>query len=163
MVFKKAMWAIMSAKASCLFSTESADTCYGTRIDSNKDWRMSRKTSWFSISVQMTNATGTKNLSCLDISTDLLFSSSEDPSPDFAPLSLNCSPDWSPPTAYWISLDLTPSSESVPKAGNPKFEGHMLSTLDGDRNEALPFFLTGGRKVSRSSFYSSGSSITMPN
>jgi hypothetical protein len=92
-VFKKAMCAIKSANASCLFSTTSEDTYYGTRIDSNKDCKIPLKMSWFSISVQMTKATGTKNLSCDFMSMDLLFSSSEDPSLDFAPLSLNYSPD----------------------------------------------------------------------
>jgi hypothetical protein len=54
------------------------------------------------------------------------------------------------------------SFESVPKAGTPKFGGFKISTLEGDKNEALAFLLGGGN-VSRSSFYSSGSSKTTPN
>jgi hypothetical protein len=122
--------------------------------------------SWFSISVQITNATGTKNLSFNFMSIDLLFSSSEDPSLDFAPLSLNYSPDWSTPTACWISLVCVLSSVSVPtagppKAGNPRFERFNLSALDDERNELFPLRL--GTNDSRSSASSSGCSWTAPN
>lgn len=80
-VFKNAMWAIKSAKASCLLSRASVETSCGDLIDSKSAYKMSLKMSWFSTSVYITKATGTKYFSLLWVSADL-FKSSEEKLPD---------------------------------------------------------------------------------